>query len=278
MGVPLGLDIARTSIRRCCRPRSCMAANSAYIEALQAQYEKDPLSVDAGWRDFFAALGDDPVERREDRGRAPSWQQPNWPQAPQGRPHQRARRRLAGDGEGASARSCAPRRRKPQPAAPVERGRDPPRDPRFRARADDDPRLSHARPSARQSRSARPRAAEGSRGAASGDLRLPRGRLRPQDLHRPCARARIRDRARDAGDPAPHLLRHDRLRVHPHFRSRRESLDPGAHRGPATRRSASPGRASAPSSQAGRGRRLREASSTSNIPAPSASASTAPRR
>ncbi len=31
-------------------------ANSAYIEALQAQYEKDPLSVEPGWREFFDAL------------------------------------------------------------------------------------------------------------------------------------------------------------------------------------------------------------------------------
>ena len=36
-------------------------ANSAYIEALQAQYEKDPQSVEPGWRQFFAALGDDPA-------------------------------------------------------------------------------------------------------------------------------------------------------------------------------------------------------------------------
>ena len=36
-------------------------ANSAYIEALQAKYEKDPMSVEPGWRDFFAALGDDPA-------------------------------------------------------------------------------------------------------------------------------------------------------------------------------------------------------------------------
>ena len=34
-------------------------ANSAYIEELQARYEKDPASVEPDWRDFFAALGDD---------------------------------------------------------------------------------------------------------------------------------------------------------------------------------------------------------------------------
>ena len=36
-------------------------ANAAYIEALQAKYEKDPQSVEAGWREFFDALGDDPA-------------------------------------------------------------------------------------------------------------------------------------------------------------------------------------------------------------------------
>jgi len=36
-------------------------ANAPYIEELQAKYEKDPASVEPGWRDFFAALGDDPA-------------------------------------------------------------------------------------------------------------------------------------------------------------------------------------------------------------------------
>ena len=34
-------------------------ANSAFIEALYARYAKDPASVDAGWRDFFADLKDE---------------------------------------------------------------------------------------------------------------------------------------------------------------------------------------------------------------------------
>ena len=74
-------------------------ANSAYIEALQAQYEKDPLSVEPGWREFFERLGDDPASVAKTAEGA-SWRKPNWPPDPQGRPHQRARRRLAGDGEG----------------------------------------------------------------------------------------------------------------------------------------------------------------------------------
>src|SRR5271165_5659861 len=58
-------------------------ANSAYIEALQARYEKDPLSVEPGWRDFFGSLGDDPgiVAKTVDGA---SWKKPNWPQTPKG--------------------------------------------------------------------------------------------------------------------------------------------------------------------------------------------------
>ena len=58
-------------------------ANSAYIEALQAQYEKDPQSVEPGWRQFFAALGDDPASvAKAERGA--SWRKPNWPATPKG--------------------------------------------------------------------------------------------------------------------------------------------------------------------------------------------------
>src|SRR5271155_899496 len=58
-------------------------ANSAYIEALQAKYEKDPLSVEPGWRDFFAALGDDPASVVKTADGA-SWRKPNWPATPKG--------------------------------------------------------------------------------------------------------------------------------------------------------------------------------------------------
>jgi 2-oxoglutarate dehydrogenase E1 component len=58
-------------------------ANSAYIEELQAQYEKDPASVDASWREFFAALGDDPASV-EKTAQGASWQKANWPVAPRG--------------------------------------------------------------------------------------------------------------------------------------------------------------------------------------------------
>ena len=58
-------------------------ANSAYIEALQAQYEKDPQSVEPGWRQFFAELGDDPASvAKAERGA--SWRKSNWPAIPKG--------------------------------------------------------------------------------------------------------------------------------------------------------------------------------------------------
>src|SRR5271165_1936782 len=58
-------------------------ANSAYIEALQAKYERDPLSVEPGWRDFFASLGDDPASVAKTAEGA-SWRKPHWPQTPKG--------------------------------------------------------------------------------------------------------------------------------------------------------------------------------------------------
>ena len=56
-------------------------ANSAYIEALQAKYEKDPYSIEAGWREFFDALGDDPASVGKTADGA-SWRRPNWPIVP----------------------------------------------------------------------------------------------------------------------------------------------------------------------------------------------------
>ena len=250
--------------------------NSAYIEALQAEYEKDPLSVEPGWREFFAALGDDPASV-DKAAKGASWRKPNWPQTPKGD----LINALDGDWpatEKAVAEKLRAKAVEVAPSAPGQRGRDSPRDARFSARADDDPRLPDARPSARQSRSARPRASERSRGAPSGDLRISRIRLRPQDLHRSRARARIRDRARDAGDPAPHLLRHDRLRIHPYLRSgRRNPGSRSASKAP-TRRSSSRRKASAPFCRNWSNRRDSKTSSISSTPARSGSASTAARQ
>src|SRR5260221_14645777 len=58
-------------------------ANAPYMEKWQARYEKDPASVEQGWRDFFAALGDDPASV-EKTARGASWENPNWPQSPKG--------------------------------------------------------------------------------------------------------------------------------------------------------------------------------------------------
>ncbi|MGO8801145.1 MAG: 2-oxoglutarate dehydrogenase E1 component [Roseiarcus sp.] len=57
--------------------------NAPYIEEMQARYEKDPASVEPGWRDFFAAIGDDPASV-EKTARGASWKLPNWPAAPKG--------------------------------------------------------------------------------------------------------------------------------------------------------------------------------------------------
>ncbi|WP_334174625.1 2-oxoglutarate dehydrogenase E1 component [Pseudoxanthobacter sp.] len=52
--------------------------NVSYIEDLYGRYEKDPASVDAEWRSFFASLGEDPaVVKRETEGA--SWKRADWP-------------------------------------------------------------------------------------------------------------------------------------------------------------------------------------------------------
>ena len=57
--------------------------NAAYIEDLHARYEKDPASVDAEWRDFFAALGETGDDVRKNAAGAP-WKRPDWPITPNG--------------------------------------------------------------------------------------------------------------------------------------------------------------------------------------------------
>ncbi|GBD50714.1 2-oxoglutarate dehydrogenase E1 component [Methylopila sp. Yamaguchi] len=52
--------------------------NAAYIEDLQARYQKDPSSVDPQWRAFFEDLGD-PSDAVEKTAEGPSWEKPNWP-------------------------------------------------------------------------------------------------------------------------------------------------------------------------------------------------------
>jgi 2-oxoglutarate dehydrogenase E1 component len=52
--------------------------NAAYIEDLHARYEANPASVDAEWRDFFAALKDDKAAVTK-AAEGASWTKPNWP-------------------------------------------------------------------------------------------------------------------------------------------------------------------------------------------------------
>jgi len=52
--------------------------NADYIDQLYADYEKNPASVDAEWRDFFDSLHDNKDDVLKNAEGA-SWQQPNWP-------------------------------------------------------------------------------------------------------------------------------------------------------------------------------------------------------
>ncbi|MFO0345908.1 MAG: 2-oxoglutarate dehydrogenase E1 component [Labrys sp. (in: a-proteobacteria)] len=57
--------------------------NAAYLEQLQARYEKDPASVDETWRRFFGALGDDRADVAKSADGA-SWKSGRWPIAANG--------------------------------------------------------------------------------------------------------------------------------------------------------------------------------------------------
>ncbi len=57
--------------------------NADYIDELYASYQNDPSSVNAEWREFFAALGDDAGDVKKNAQGA-SWAKPNWPQAANG--------------------------------------------------------------------------------------------------------------------------------------------------------------------------------------------------
>jgi 2-oxoglutarate dehydrogenase E1 component len=52
--------------------------NAAYIEDLQARYEKDPGSVDQSWQEFFAALADDKQNVLKN-AKGAAWKRPDWP-------------------------------------------------------------------------------------------------------------------------------------------------------------------------------------------------------
>ncbi|WP_375408887.1 2-oxoglutarate dehydrogenase E1 component [uncultured Methylobacterium sp.] len=52
--------------------------NAAYIEELQADYFRDPSSVDPAWAEFFKSLGDDRGLAEKNAAGA-SWEKPHWP-------------------------------------------------------------------------------------------------------------------------------------------------------------------------------------------------------
>ena len=126
------------------------------MEDLYARYSEDPASVDAEWRAFFACLKDDDRDRRRERPRRLLEAKPNWPIPANGELVS------ALDGNWAAVETAVGDKIKAKAgakgaevgSAEVDAG-----DARFGARHHDDPRLPDARPSPRQSRSARSRAA-----------------------------------------------------------------------------------------------------------------------
>ncbi len=53
--------------------------NAQFIEQLYAQYQEDPTSLDAEWREFFSGLADD-AEQVKAEARGASWKRKDWPQ------------------------------------------------------------------------------------------------------------------------------------------------------------------------------------------------------
>ena len=129
--------------------------NATYIDEIYARYEKDPASVDGEWQEFFKSLKDSPADVRKN-AEGPSWGRDNWPLTPQDD------LTSALDGNWAEVEKAVGTKiaAKAQVKA-GEQGRrgdgsgGAPGHPRFRPCADADPRLPHARPFPRQSRSSR---------------------------------------------------------------------------------------------------------------------------
>ena len=142
--------------------------NADYIEQLYAAYEDDPASVDPEWQDFFAGAEGRRRRRAQERqgrllGKAQLAAAGQW------RAGLGARRQLGPRREASSKRRSRPRRS--ANGAVLSDADVHPGDARFRARHHDDPRLPHARPPARQARSARHRqAARGLQRAVAGQL------------------------------------------------------------------------------------------------------------
>ena len=56
-------------------------ANADYIDQLAAKYAADPASVDAGWAEFFRAMGDSELDAKR-AAAGPSWARKDWPPQP----------------------------------------------------------------------------------------------------------------------------------------------------------------------------------------------------
>ncbi|RKQ69525.1 2-oxoglutarate dehydrogenase E1 component [Litorimonas taeanensis] len=57
--------------------------NAAYLEQMQALYARNPNSVDASWREYFAALDEDRTNAQHVAD-GPAWKKANWPLAENG--------------------------------------------------------------------------------------------------------------------------------------------------------------------------------------------------
>ncbi len=173
-------------------------ANAGFIADLYTRFLNDPASVDDSWRRFFAEIGeDDSAALAELRG--PPWARPPGPTTEWRRWRTRRTTRRRG-------------------VAPSHQRLDP--------RLAIDPRLPRARPSRSRSRPARPRPARPLPRARLSQLWVCRDRSRSRDLSQQHFRPRARQPARDRGDPARHLLRQDRRRIHAHPGPGRARLDP----------------------------------------------------
>jgi len=56
-------------------------ANADYVDQLQARYAADPNSVEAGWAEFFRAMGESEVDAKR-AAEGPSWARADWPPQP----------------------------------------------------------------------------------------------------------------------------------------------------------------------------------------------------
>ena len=92
--------------------------NAAYVEQLQESYRRDPGSLDASWQEFFAQLDDDGAAITK-MAQGPDWKRPGWPSAATGEVSG-ARRQLGGN---RGARSAASQRQRPA-GAPAVSGDD----------------------------------------------------------------------------------------------------------------------------------------------------------